>query len=492
MSSRPTNIWLRLAQSLRTIWDDDKPGSPGAPAKAAGQAVMTRAAGVEGAANHLRDRLLNDPSLKACLHIISLAEFRESVGEKWPRLADKISIIVEQVIRRHAGRDIPFCRDEEDSWILAFPDMKPDDARQCTLTIVEDLGRYLYGSQPDGGTRSLAVATEVAVSEAVSDDGELNSVRVRSAVAERRSSGAGSTVSDSDNKWTALGRSDQAKKDDLAWEVMDTPSTRKSPAFDPDAVGSLPPGAKLSLLWRPTWVASGEAISAYGARICRVDREGDEPIEGVRAYPHGDEKTALVLDRFVVANAVRDILAAARSGDEAANQSSVIIPISWSSLASDQRGSVIIPFSDLTQSIRNSRLVVEIFGIPDGTTTPELEAVVSYIRTLCRDVLVRTRISARRSSLAAEIGVSMVGLDLSELRPEEKMDDEHLLAALDRIQEATAKDGIGCYLWSARRRRVVGGVVQSGFDMVNGPGLMKDLNRPAIVVPAPRSRFAAA
>jgi len=86
----------------------------------------------------------------------------------------------------------------------------------------------------------------------------------------------------------------------------------------------------------------------------------------------------------------------------------------------------------------------------------------------------------------------MAGLDLSELRPDERMDDERLLENLGRIQEATARDGIGCYLWSARHRRVVGGVVQSGFEMVNGPGLMKDIGHPAMVMPAPCARFNAA
>ncbi|OAN56052.1 hypothetical protein A6A04_10815 [Paramagnetospirillum marisnigri] len=490
MSAGPASIWLRLAQSLRTIWEDDRQTGPGTAAKS-DEPSKPRGGNAEAAADSLRDRFLNDPEFKGCLHIISLAEYRESVGDKWLRLGDKVAMIVEQVIRRHGGRETPFCRDGEDAWIVAFPNRSPDTARQCTRAMVEDLGRHLFGEHMAAGGKSLALSAELSAAEAVDADGSLIPSRVQAAVTSRRTQGP-QTVADSDNKWTSLGRSEQARKEEMAWEVMEASGTKKAPAFDPDMVGALPPGAKLSLTWRPTWVASGEAISAYGARICRLDREGDEPIEGVRAYPPGDEKTALVLDRFVVSAAVRDILAAARSGNEAANQASAIVPVSWSSLASDQRGSVIVPFSDLTQDIRNQRLVVEIFGIPDGTTTPELEAVVSYLRKLCREVLVRTRISAKRSSLAAEIGVSMVGLDLSELRPEEKMDDEHLLESMERMHEATAKDGIGCYLWSARRRKVVGGLVQGGLEMVNGPGLMKDIPRPAMVVPAPRSRFVAA
>ncbi|MBX9634456.1 MAG: hypothetical protein K2X44_05685, partial [Magnetospirillum sp.] len=84
-----------------------------------------------------------------------------------------------------------------------------------------------------------------------------------------------------------------------------------------------------------------------------------------------------------------------------------------------------------------------------------------------------------------------VGLDLSELRPCERMNDQLLLSTLDTLQGEAQHAGLGCYLWSARRRGVVGGVVQNGIEMVNGPGLMKDVGRLAVAVPAPRRRFGA-
>ncbi|TAN56765.1 MAG: hypothetical protein EPN20_18280 [Magnetospirillum sp.] len=493
MAGSSSSIWLRLAQSLRTIWDDETGAHPAESVKAGSQTAKPKHNfTVETAADRLQDLLQRDPSLKAKLHIVSLVEFREWVGEKWPRLATKVGLIVEQVIRRHVGAGNPFCQDGEDRWIIAFPELSPEEARQRTVAVVEDLGRHLFGEQSGEGQRAVAVATEISVSEAVSDDGELNVIHVQAAIDQSRAFVSSGTVSDSINQWKPMERTDPSRREEMAWEVIEGSHGAKAPAFDPDMVAPLPPAARLSLVWRPTWVASGEAISAYGARVIRIDHEGAEALEGCRAYPPGDVNAALRLDRFVVSTAVRDISAAIRSGDAKSNQASAIVPISWASLSSEQRNTVVIPFSELTEDTRNTRLVIEIFGIPDGTTTPELESVVSYVKALCREVLVRTRMSAKRSSLAAEIGVSMVGLDLSELRPDERMDDESLLATLSRVQEATARDGIGCYLWSARRRRVVGGVVQSGFEMVNGPGLMKDIGRPAIVMPAPRSRFIAA
>ncbi|BAE50965.1 hypothetical protein [Paramagnetospirillum magneticum] len=504
MSASNASVWVRLAQSLKTLWDDDKP----APAVAASGKVPrpTARSTVESAAEWLEQMLARNPEIKAKLHIVSLGEYRDSVGEKWSRLADKVAIIVDQVVRRNIGRGNTFCRDGEDCWILAFPEVSPEEAKRRTIAVVEELGRFLYGQHQGGEDRPVAIAAEVPVAEAVGEDGEFNTVVISRAVAEVRSlvstsglpylpcapAAPGPGVNDPLKGWTSLDRRDEVRRDDMKWETIEGTGVKKPAAYlDPSIVGALPPGASLSLLWRPTWVAMGEAISAYGARLVRRDRENDEPIEGCRAYPDGDVATALALDRFVVNSAVRDIRNAARNAPEGVPQPSVILPLSWQSLASDQRNSVVFALSDLTQETRNTRLVIEIFHIPDGTTTPELESVVSFVGTLCREVLVRTRLSARRTSVAAEIGVSMVGLDLSEFRPEDKMSDEQLLAVLERIQQETAKDGIGCYLWSARHRKVVGGVVQGGFEMVNGPGLMKDIPRPAMVLPAPRTRFAA-
>ena len=489
MAGSSSSIWLRLAQSLRSIWDEDPTPRP-VGAAAAGTGRPQRDISVESAADRLQEMVERDPSLKAKLHIVSLVEFRDWVGDKWPRLAGKVAIIVEQVIRRHAGPGNPFCQDGEDRWIIVFPGLSPDEARRRSLAVVEDLGRHLFGEQSGEGQRAMAVATEIPVADAVSAEGELNRGQVEAAIRESRAFVPAGPVADSLNRWKPMERSGQARRDEPAWEVIE--GAGKTPTAESEIIAPLPAAVRLSLVWRPTWVASGEAISAYGARVIRIDHEGAEALEGCRAYPPNDVAAALRIDRFVTSSAVHDIVTAMRNGESQADQASVISPRSWASLASDQRGSVVIPLSELTQQTRNTRLVIEIFGVPDGTTTPELESVVSFVRSLCREVLVRTRMSAKRSSLAAEIGVSMVGLDLSELRPDERMDDDRLLETLNRVHEATARDGIGCYLWSARHRRVVGGVVQGGFEMVNGPGLMKDIGRPAIVLPAPRARFAAA
>lgn len=278
-------------------------------------------------------------------------------------------------------------------------------------------------------------------------------------------------------------RSSSRRRPEAEWE----PILRQHASADPDepwkGVGPIPSEAKLSLLWRPTWVAESQAIAAYCARVARVDHPGDPPLEGSMAYPDGDPVTAETIDRFVSAAAVRDLM---RSGPDGG---CAIIPLTWASLVGEHRAELAFPFADMSADMRRQRLKVEICRIPDHATAEEARVVVGGLRHLCGEVLLRLRLSSPLLRQVDELGEAKVGLDLSELRSDQRMADDRLLDVLDLLQVSTDRAGLGCYVWSARRRKVVGGVVGGGFHMVNGPGLMRDVAHPAMVVPAPRDRF---
>ena len=93
------------------------------------------------------------------------------------------------------------------------------------------------------------------------------------------------------------------------------------------------------------------------------------------------------------------------------------------------------------------------------------------------------------AGLAVDCGASMIGIDLAELALSERTDDSHLIAALEGFQRSAEQARIGAYVWGVRRRNVVAQAVRVGFAMVNGAALMKDLARPAKVLPAPKARF---
>lgn len=482
----------------------------------------------------------DDGAFQVKLHVISLVEFREAVGDKWSRVSDKVMMIAEGVINMHMGPGNMFGRQGTDFFVLLFRTVDNDEARRRALIIAQELGTRLVGDQFIGEAIPLALAAEVSLEDGLNGDGSLNLAAVNKAVGEIRSmiasqkageappprawmrSAASDDVSaprrhllpstppprpnadkrppiavipegapkapPKDPAWKPLENVQKAPVKDPTWVILDAGTTNAlPPELHVEELGPepLPADARLALQWRPTWVAAGETIGAYKARILRVDQEGATPLEGVKAYARDDEPGALSLDRFCIANAVRDFRASESNG----NGSTVVIPVHWTTLTAENRMEFLAPFADLTQQSRGARVIIELFGVPTDVKPMILGTVIQGAKTLCRDVALRTRLSSPRAAMAADCGAAMIGLDLSELALPERTDDDTLLNALKAFQVNAAKARLGAYVWGVRRRKVLVGAVQGGFAMVNGSALMKDIPKPAKVLPAPKARF---
>ncbi|OAN48992.1 hypothetical protein [Magnetospirillum moscoviense] len=449
-------------------------------------------------------------------HVVSLVEYREAVGERWKKIADKVMLIAEGVINLHLGAGNIFSRQGTDFFILVFRNLPAEEARRRALIIAQELGTRLVGDQFQGIDIPLALAAELPMADAFLADGSLNMKAVAAAVSEVRSIVASSAqavrkpatpppaqarppiatipadlvgVPPDDPRWREFSIKHR-KAADPQWQVLD--SLPKAPPVPPPPPGhsgytALPitGTSKMNLVWRPTWVADGETIGAYKAQVLRTDAEGQTPMEGAHAYSI-DDFTIQSLDRFLIAGAMRDAAASERAG----NGSSVVLPIHWRSLAGDNRMELVAPFADLLKPVRDSRVVIDLFGVPDDIDPGRLAEVIAANRLLCREVWVRTRLGYSRAEKAAKAGATGIGIDLAELPANQKTDDSTLLAWLDEYLGAANRAGLGAYVWSVRRRHALIGAVQAGFAMVNGPALMKDIPRPAKVLPAPKARFA--
>jgi hypothetical protein len=481
-----------------------------------------------------------DGAFQVKLHIISLVEFREAVGDKWFKLADKVMMIAEGVINMHLGAGNVFNRQGTDFFVLVFRTCDNSEGRRRAVMIAQELGTRLVGDQFIGSEVPLALAAELSAEDGLNDDGSINLAAVHAAVGEMRAiiaaqapqaqgprawmrGGAGAKHAEgprrhlmpgkpvhrhpgADNRppidtlpeqeaktpqdpgWKKLEVAKPETVKQPTWIILDGAADRKGPQLEtlPDT-GAMPlPGdAKLSLVWRPTWVADGEVIGAYEARIQRVDTPGATPLEGTHAYARDDEPGANTLDRFRIAGAIREL----RASEAAGHGSTLLIPVHWLTITSEKRMEFLAPFADVTQAARGSRVVIELFAVPTDVKPMDLGAVIARARELCREVALRTRIGDPRAAMALDCGAAMIGIDVAELAGAERTDDDHLLEALAAYQAQAAKARLGSYVWGVRRRKVIVGAVQMGFGMVNGPALMKDIPRPAKVLPAPKSRF---
>ena len=476
------------------------------------------------------------------LQIISLIEFREAVGDKWGRIADKVMLIAEGVIKHHLGEGNSFTRQGQDFFVLLFRSCPQDEGRRRALVIAQELGTRLLGDQFVGMTVPLALAAEVALADVLNPDGSLDPAPIHAAIGEMRAllaveapppppsrlaappegdararlhrleaeSGTGaisivpvsgrqagghpppppmalsacSSSSGDDPAWRRLEVARPKRgSEDPAWAAVERPMiSAKAEAKTP----LLPPEAKLSLLWRPTWVAEGEAISAYKAQIQRVDLPGQPPLEGARAYPAAGGEHGIALDRFAAQATAAELTGAAPDSPLA------ILPLHWGSLASPRRAEVTAALADPSGSANGGRLMIDLFGLPANPAPRDLTDVLRGLRPICRRVALRVRLGAPMAGQAVDCGAAMIGVDLAELALSERSGDDQLIAALERFRQAAEQARIEPYVWGLRRRTVVAYAVRAGFAMVNGAALMKDIGRPAKVLPAPKARFGAA
>lgn len=450
------------------------------------------------------------------LHLISLVEFHEAVGDKWARIAEKVMLIAEGVINLHLGAGNVFGRKGPDLFVLVFRNTPAPEARRRAVRIAQELGTRLVGSQFAGHDRPLALAAEISLADALDGNGGLDLDALAAAVTETRA-----VIAEEAPRPPIAPPEDDAPRRDRGpqWEAMTAaernridPNWRDAPVDGParskaapdwrpvnaerpaddiapglDAAPPLPGDAALSLVWRPTWMEEGEVIGAYRAQIQRIDEPGQPAYEGSRAYPAADGESIVRLDRFTAGAAVRGVKAAMADGSSA----QLVVPLHWGSLGTSARMSVLAPFADIPEAVRTQGLVIDLFGLPANLAPVALSEAVSSIRPLCREVMIREPLSHPALNRVALAGANLVSIDLAELPNADKTDDDHLLAALQQLRRQADALGLKVCVWGVRRRKVVVGTVLGGFAMMNGPGLMKDLPRPAKVLPAPRSRFSA-
>ncbi len=478
------------------------------------------------------------------LQVISLVEFREAVGERWPRFADKVMLIAEGVIHAHIGKGNLFARQGQDFFLLVFRSCSQDEGRYRALTIAQELGVRLLGDQFEGLDRPLALAAEITLADAIAD-GRIDLAAIDSAVGQTRREQQdaeseqglrrslmpshftpdleegprrafmptpGEDLAEPDRHGVIgelpAGRKKREPGPDPGWQPMavehrerttpawqkmeggrkaptdapDQPTLPPPPPLRPANAGPLAPTTRLSVAWRPTWMAKGESIAAYGARIRR--RDETDLLEGGRAYG-ADAETAIALDR-----AVLEAVAAELAGG-AAGRGILILPLHWATVTSPRRMSVTAIVTALPEASRNDRLIVELFGVPADIGARSLTDAVRAARGLGREAWLRTSLGQPMAALAADCGCTAIGVDLDDIAADFGMTDAALLAHLGQFRDEAGRARLDGYVWGCRRRALVAGAVRAGLAFVNGPALMKDMERPGPRLPAPKSRLAA-
>jgi hypothetical protein len=118
------------------------------------------------------------------LHVFSLSDFRNAVGDKWDRLGGLVEVAVESIIRRHVNteKDI-FTRLDAEIACLALPQASRSDTRTCIAAIARDISAHLFGDAVIDGRRPQVLAANLPLVDALTDEGEMDRAAIDHALA---------------------------------------------------------------------------------------------------------------------------------------------------------------------------------------------------------------------------------------------------------------------------------------------------------------------
>jgi hypothetical protein len=456
---------------------------------------------------------------KPRVYLLSLSDYRTTISEKWTRISDRVAQVTRMIIQRNIGKVGLFAQTDDETFVMAMPSLDRHEAHRRVAKIASDLTNSLLGAQLVRGQRPVAITAQADLAALLTGEGMLDVKALRQVIAEARAiiaspsdptaaladlvagatriafgkneAAAGSATDPvaaddprarpirSVNEWLEITAEKKTRRE---WECFRPDHRPATTALDLPEVPSLGEESNLSVVWRPCWVDSNATISAYASRIIRRDHEGGDLLEGSAAYPTGSNADVLALDRRTVSAAAQVL----DYGKRDLGAITLILSLCFSSFHRSLRWSLTGPIADLPAAVRRDRLKIELFGLRPTVSEADLSDVVSYINSIGCETMVRFHPSAANLALLRKVKVGMIGLDLAELRSEDQMGDEDLLANLDRFREMAADRQMRAYLWGIRRRRLLIGSVLCGFNLVNGPGLMRDVGVPNHIVPVPR------
>ncbi|HIJ38031.1 MAG TPA: hypothetical protein HPP80_03965 [Rhodospirillaceae bacterium] len=403
------------------------------------------------------------------VHLLSLADLRPALPTRWPgSRPHTAAMLAKAVIIANLDPPRLFTEIDPDTYLLAFPSLGLEQARHRLYKIAGDVSWALSSGQfvsPPALAASLPFSSVcrwwrldlTAIERGLSQARAL--VPVHSAAAPQSRPAP-----------MAKGARPIARAECRSWPCVHDNGT--SPPLRPRlAAPALAPDSQLRVVWRPTWVSQARALSAHCARIVRSDGGGRPWLEGSAAYPSGSKASLMTIERHVI-GAVVSIL------QNGAVTTDLILQICWESLQRQTRRLVTGLIADLPNDILGHRVKMEIFGMPEQETGPNLLEMVGFLRRIGCETLLRQSPERADCAMAARSGASMIGIDLSCLHPDQNFSDEELMVNLLRLRDKARRHNLGFYLWGVRRRPLLTFAINNGFDMVNGPALAGDLPCP--------------
>jgi hypothetical protein len=391
-------------------------------------------------------RLVTETETKASgrLQVLTLAHLRAELGDGWDRYKDRVLLIAETTIGRMIGRGNTFIPQDEDSWLLLMPSLSEHEAELRADEMARVLGEKLVGARFEEKEPPLPQTAKVDLGAALNDDGSFNTGAMKAAVKRAR---------------LVLAAKDARRPS----QELDKSKSAKAPVFATTASyaqASLFP--RLSMIYRPQWVAETESFAVY---VMRAFTDTAEPVFGPSAPPQIQAalNDATIIDLAKAAFA--DFTGMAQRGLRA----TYVLPVPFAVMTRKLGAVFMRALAALPQKERLMHMRIELVNVPIGANVQALIDVREVFRGRVKDVAFLMDLDALNDAVLA---LDHVALGV-EMRTDSAVPDAELgghLAAFRRRAGSRRS-----YVMGLRSRGHVALAVQCGLDEISGPGLVDDV-----------------
>lgn len=376
------------------------------------------------------------------VQVITLAEFRTSIGDLWERYEPRILIIVESTISRMIGRGNTYIPQGNDTWLLLFAALEEPEALKRADAIAARIGEKLVGAQFSESPPPLPEASKLDLSGALNADGSLNLDRVKAAV---------ETVREASARGVKPGklppRRIGAKPPKIVAAKSSLVPVEKSEA------------AQFAITFRPAWHSETQSVDSFFFRATKPD--GSDVFASGGACPND----ATVLELLgIAARAFSEMC-------ERGTRAVLTIPLPFPSLQGPHLGEIQRIIASLPQRERLLHLRLEVTHVPQRTGADVLVPIRERFRPYARDVAFLLD-AFQLSDQVLALDHIAVGIEIP--RSSRRGDDEIFQSMLLFRQRAARRP---TYVLGLSSRLQVAHAVTAGIGEVGGSGVAAEMKK---------------
>lgn len=348
-----------------------------------------------------------DPTQAGSIHLLGLDSLHGKLGPRWPEVAARVHALTGKLLDQHLSSQDAWFRHGDESYVVIFAHMGPEQARLICAKVVEELQVMLLGH---ADTDSITVRTMVQEigSDVVMVPASLTQM-LDAAQGQARSAAAG------------------------PGPVLVRPTGFRTPLM----VRAGPPRVR----YRPVWDVHKQVLSLYMAR-CFREREGRTPLWGYDCLDDPEDMASILeLDLHVA----RDALETALELYDNRFRFFLSLPLHFESLAATTRRQEVM---GTLRSIPRHLLpfmTYHLYAVPPGVPGGRLSELVAALKPFGRTVMLEQTAPGTVPAAAETSGVRVVNMTLPPDASVERWrpDITRFVAATTRHRLLPAVEGVG-------------------------------------------------